>query len=523
MRFRRRQLQFQKRQAELESPVQRQQQPRFAGAVGQMDDAELFSMKNLYQAYGNCRRTKRGSRTALQFELHAEENLIKLQEELKTRTYSPLPSTCFVTESPKPREIFAAHFRDRIVHHLLVGYLEPRWERQFIHDSYACRKGKGTHAAVLRLQQFMRKVSHNSSMPAFYLHLDIRSFFVSIDKQILYDMLCRSEKNPEMAWLIGVVIFNNPAENPIKKGQLSLFEEIPKHKSLFYTEGRTGLPIGNYTSQFFANVYLNELDQFVKHRLKCRYYLRYVDDLVLLGNDRNELQVWETAIKEFLTARLRLELNRNVRRLASIHTGCNFLGYIVRPTHLTVRRRVVNNLKTKIIQYQSRLAYRWNDFAVFKHEEKQVSKLYSVIASYLGQFVHASTHRLVCSLFQRYWVLNRYFVMDGKVLKRLDQLHRFHTLSGQYRWFCWRYFQSIIFFQVGRYFEFYGRQGKIAQDFLHLRPGKSRLRLGVRTGFPVDQLEKYIRMALTIWHQVVLIRQTGRVSGYVMERRVHST
>jgi hypothetical protein len=124
----------------------------------------------------------------------------------------------------------------------------------------------------------MRKVSNNRSRPAFFLHLDVRSFFVSIDKQILYDIVCRREEKPEIIWLMGVVIFNNPAEDPVKKGRRALFEQIPLHKSLFHTGGRTGLPIGNYTSQFFANVYLNELDQFVKHTLKCRYYLRYVDD-----------------------------------------------------------------------------------------------------------------------------------------------------------------------------------------------------------------------------------------------------
>jgi hypothetical protein len=469
----------------------------------------------------NCRQNKRGSRCALQFELQAEENLIRLKEELKTRAYSPLPSTCFVTESPKPREIFAAQFRDRIVHHLLVSHLEPIWERRFIYDSYACRKDKGNHAAVKRLQEFMRKVSNNRSRSAFFMHLDVRSFFVSIDKQILYDILCRREERPEILWLMGVVIFNNPAEKPVKKGQMSLFEQIPRHKSLFHTEGRTGLPIGNYTSQFFANVYLNELDQFVKHTLKCRYYLRYVDDLVLLGNDFGELQDCEIRIGEFLAARLRLELNPNARRLASIHNGCNFLGYIVRPTHFAIRNRVVNNLKSKIIQYQSGLAYRWNDTVVFKHEEKQIDKLHSVLASYLGQFGHAATHRLVCFLFQRNWVLSRHFAMNGKILRRLDQPPRFHNLSCQYRWFCRRYFKSIIFFQVGRYFEFYGHQGIIAKIYFRLRQGEQRPRLGRRTGFPIDRLSIHLRMALTICPQVVLIKQTGRYSGNIMERRVH--
>jgi RNA-directed DNA polymerase len=486
-----------------------------------MDDADIFSLRNLYRAYMKCRQSKRGSRCALQFELQAEANLIRLQEELKTRTYSPLPSTCFVTESPKPREIFAAHFRDRIVHHLLVGYLEPGWERRFIHDSYACRKGKGNHAAVKRLQEFMRKASNNRSRPAYFMHLDVKSFFVSINKQILYDIVCRREEKPEIIWLLGVVIFNNPAGDPVKKGRRALFEQIPRHKSLFHTEGRTGLPIGNYSSQFFANVYLNELDQFVKHTLKCRYYLRYVDDLVLLGNDAGELQDWEISIGEFLAARLGLDLNMNARRLAPIHNGCNFLGYIVHPTHLAVRNRVVNNLKSKIAQYQSRLAYRWNDFVVFKHEEKQIDKLHSKLASYLGQFGHAATYRLVCFLFQRYWVLSRHFAMNGKVLRRLDQPPRFQNLSGQYRWFCRRYQKGVIFFHVGTYFEFYGRQGKMAEEYFHLKPGAFRPRLGQRAGFPVVLLERYLKMASKSFPQVVLVRQTGRLGSYVMERRVH--
>jgi hypothetical protein len=301
-----------------------------------------------------------------------------------------------------------------------------------------------------------------------------------------------------------------------------LFEQIPQHKSLFCTEGRTGLPIGNYTSQFFVNVYLNELDQFVKHRLKCRYYLRYVDDLVLLGNERRELQDWETGIKDFVAERLQSALNMNARRMASIHNGCNFLGYIVHPTHLTVRRRVVNNLKKKIVPYQSSLACRWHNTVIVRHDEKQINRLHLMLSSYFGQFSHAAAHRLIYSLFQRYWVLSRFFTMDGKTLRRTGEPPRFHNLSMQYRWFCRRYHKAIIFFQVGRYFEFYGHIGKFARYFFHLRPGTSRPRLGIRTGFPVDQLERYLKAALTLWPQIVLIRQTVRVSGYVMERLVHS-
>lgn len=139
-------------------------------------------------------------------------------------------------------------------------------------------------------------------------------------------------------------------------------------------------------------VYLNELDQFVKYALKCRLYLRYVDDLVLLGNDRRELQDWKSGIKDFLAAHLKLELNMKGRMMASIHNGCNFLGYIVRPTHLTMRNRVVNNFRSKIEQYQFRLARRWKDAVVVHHKEKEIDRLHSILASYLGQFSHAAAH-----------------------------------------------------------------------------------------------------------------------------------
>jgi len=182
-----------------------------------MDKLDVFSFKKLYKAYLKCRKNKRNKRNALQFEINTEENLLKLEEELKAHTYLPLPSTCFVTESPKTREIFAADFRDRIVHHLLVGYLEPKWEPKFIHDSYACRKGKGTHGAAKRLQQFMRKASNNRSRAAFFLQIDIKSFFVSINKQILFRIINQKEDNEEIIWLLEVIIFNNPADNQIWK------------------------------------------------------------------------------------------------------------------------------------------------------------------------------------------------------------------------------------------------------------------------------------------------------------------
>ena len=231
-----------------------------------------FAFEALHAAWLNCRRGKSGKPARWAFEADLERQLLALTGELADRRYQPSPSVCFITDQPKRREIFAAAFRDRVVHHRVVGLLEPFWERRFIHDSYACRRGKGTLAAVDRLQTFMRQVSANGSRRAYALHLDVRSFFVRIHKATLFAILdagLRQQAAPwqdAMRWLLGRIVFRDPAIDALRIG--GGFAAVPVHKSLFHTGNVCGLPIGNYTSQFFANVYLDRLDQFVKHTLK---------------------------------------------------------------------------------------------------------------------------------------------------------------------------------------------------------------------------------------------------------------
>ena len=183
------------------------------------------------------------------------------------------------------REIFAADFKDRIVHHVLVAELERYWEPVFIHDSYACRRSKGIHQAVKRLRQFIRQGSGNGQQQLWYLQLDIRNYFMSIDKTVLFGLLKPHIDNLEALWLTKLLVFYDCTENFTYKGRPGLLQQLPAHKSLLQAPSGKGLPIGNLNSQFFANVYLNALDQFVKHTLKCRYYLRYCDDFVLLSQD----------------------------------------------------------------------------------------------------------------------------------------------------------------------------------------------------------------------------------------------
>jgi retron-type reverse transcriptase len=354
--------------------------------------ARIFSYENLLRCYYECRKRKRYTVNAAKFEIHFEDELLKLKKELEAHTYRPGRSICFVVSKPKPREIFAADFRDRVVHHILVNYLEPIWEPKFIDQSYSCRKGKGAHRAIKDLKRYIRKASKGNSQKAYYLQVDIQSFFVSLKKDILFEIIKRHTKNPEILWLAEVIIFHNPTSNYYRKCQASLFDLIPDHKSLFKVSPDQGLPIGNLTSQFFANVYLNELDQFVKHKLKEKYYLRYVDDLVLLSPDKNQLKIWRDEIDRFLQEKLKLKLHPKKQILQTVDKGIDFVGYVVKPDYVLMRRRIVKNLKAKLWQFNQNLG---------EITEQEIKQILSAVNSYYGQFRHAKTFGLRQKLWQK--------------------------------------------------------------------------------------------------------------------------
>ncbi len=201
-----------------------------------------------------------------------------LVKELQERRYQPQTSICFYTEKPKCREIFAASFRDRIVHHLVYNFLSPVWEKIFIFHSYACRSNKGTHAAANALQKFLKSATLTGRCRAFYLKMDIQNFFMTIDRKILFELLAAKCPHQDLLPLLKTIVFHDPTTDYTMQDRHNVRAGLPKHKSLFFAKPNCGLPIGNLTSQFFANVYLNALDQFIKHVLKVRYYLRYVDD-----------------------------------------------------------------------------------------------------------------------------------------------------------------------------------------------------------------------------------------------------
>jgi retron-type reverse transcriptase len=217
-----------------------------------------ISLENLYRKYVRCRSNKRNTVNALRFEMDQERHLIDLQEALVTRSYRPGRSVCFFATKPKLREIFAADFRDRVVHHLLVDYLERIWESIFIHDSFACRKGKGVHAGVDRLQTFIRQAIANGSRPAWFLQLDISNYFMRIDKDILFGLLAPKIRDESALWLTRLLVYHDCTSDCVMRGRPGLLAAIPPHKVLFRAGPDKGLPIGNLNSHFFANVYLQQ-------------------------------------------------------------------------------------------------------------------------------------------------------------------------------------------------------------------------------------------------------------------------
>ena len=311
-----------------------------------------FTYKNLHKAYLECRKRKSMSFYAMKFNENLEENLLKLEKQLQTRTYRPGSSIAFIVEKPKIREIFAADFRDRVVHHLLYNYLSPIFEKTFIYDSWACRKGKGTHKAMLRLREFAGKLERERAMTNqnFYLKMDIKSFFTSIDQQILYSLVAKRVKNPEILWLSEVIIFHDCVRDaqPKIQSQPSLFAKLPADKSLFTAQKGKGLPIGNLTSQFFANVYMNEIDQFVKHILKAKYYIRYVDDFLILDSDIKNLERCRDKIGEFARDKLQLRVHPGKQFIRQIDSGVDFVGYVVRSDYVLIRKRIVGEWRRKL-------------------------------------------------------------------------------------------------------------------------------------------------------------------------------
>lgn len=336
----------------------------------------VLTLESVFDAYFDCRKHKRNSINQLAFEADLESNLVDLYRELMEGRYEVGRSIAFVIRYPKIREIWAADFRDRVVHHLIHNAVRDRFERRFIRDSYACIPGRGTHDGMRRVSGFARSVTRNWTRDAFFLKADIANFFGSIDRHILLTLVLRHVEEDWLRALLRRVALHDPRANAVFRSSQALFASVPRHKSLLHAPDGKGLPIGNLTSQFFANVYLNALDQFVKHRLRARYYGRYVDDLVLLHDDPGVLNSWYDQIDGFLQDRLALRLHPGKKHLNRADTGIDFTGFIIKPGRTYMRRSSLARCRRKIAGWER---------SDNPHDPQALQKLSHSMNSYLGQ------------------------------------------------------------------------------------------------------------------------------------------
>ena len=337
-----------------------------------------FSFSELVQAYLDCRQHKRNTASALTFEAQLEHNLCSLFDELRAGTYRPGRSICFVITRPKPREVWAADFRDRIVHHLLYNHVGARFEAGFIADSCACIPGRGTLYGAKRLEAKIRSVTQNWSRPAWYLKLDLANFFVSIDKRIVFEELAKRITEPWWLDLAGRILFHDPRQDFELRGDRALLDLVPRHKRLACQPAHLGLPIGNLSSQFFANVHLNPLDQYAKHVIGVRHYIRYVDDFLLLHESPQWLNEAHDEIAAWLPEHLGVRLNTSKTILQPVDRGVDFVGQVIKPWHRVTRRRTFNE-------------------AIRRTATMPIDELFETANSYFGLLRQSSHHHQDCA------------------------------------------------------------------------------------------------------------------------------
>jgi len=325
----------------------------------------LISIENLFQAWEEFKKGKLKKKDVQKFYRNLEDNLFELHGKLKSKTYRHGSYEDFYVNDPKRRHIHKASVSDGIVHHLLYKYLYGIFDKTFIFDSYSCRLDKGTHKAVLRLEKFTRKVSKNYSGQCWALKCDIKKFFASVDHKILKKLIERKANDENIPWVIGEVIDSfQLGVKPLK-----------------------GIPLGNLTSQIFANIYLNELDQHIKHKLKIKYYLRYADDFIILDSDKEDLHRYPSILAVFLKNNLNLELHPKKIIFRKLNWGMDFLGYVVLPHYVLPRtktkRRILKKIKEKI----------------------NSDSFGQSLASYLGYLSHVSAYKFFQELKNNLWII----------------------------------------------------------------------------------------------------------------------
>lgn len=358
----------------------------------QIDTTQLTV--ELFTAYFDCRKNKRNTLNALKFEKHFEQNVFDLIYELQNNTYYPGKSIAFVVTKPVKREIFAADFRDRVVHHWLINKLNPLFENWFIENSYACREGKGTHYGIQQADRFIKECSENYTKTCYLLKLDIQGFFMHINRKTLYTRLTqfinehyRENDKGLVLEITRKIIFNQPTEHCIIKGRKADWEGLPKNKSLFHSPPDCGLPIGNLTSQVFANFYLHPLDIFITEDLGINYYGRYVDDFIIVHYDKDYLKSLIAKISNFLDSMLQLSLHPKKIYLQQYNKGLKFLGTVIKPNRIYIANRTKGNFYSAIQQHNKLIEHQIP-------QKEDCERFLSSMNSYLGIMKHYKTYKI---------------------------------------------------------------------------------------------------------------------------------
>ncbi len=320
----------------------------------------VISVENLFRAWKQFRKGKRSKKDVAEFELNLESNIFSLHEKLAMGIWKPDPYVELYVQDPKLRKIHKASVRDRVLYQAVYATLYQVFDKHFIHDSYSSRDRKGTHRGVKKFEEFARKITGNYTRPGFALKCDIRRFFDSIDHTILIRIIKNKIHNEKFLGLIIRII-----------------------DSFFVTNGK-GLPLGNVTSQILANVYFNEFDQYVKHVLKIKYYIRYCDDFVLLHESKEFLDNSILDMTVFLRERLKLDLHPRKVIFRKIHHGVDFLGYVSVPHYRVIRTRTKNRMIRKIKNVAELKIQKTISFDTFKQ----------ILTSYAGMLSHCKSGKI---------------------------------------------------------------------------------------------------------------------------------
>ena len=354
-----------------------------------------LTLDEVFDAYLDCRKQKRRSLSSLRFERQYERRLMQLHKEITRRKYRTNPSKAFIVRHPVQREVFAADFRDRIVHHLIMGRLMPIFEKVFSDASYSCRAGKGTLYGILDCAEMMKRCSNAYTSDCYVLRLDIHGFFFHIDKDILYQKIKNlvdkeffNTAKSSILYMIEEVLRDNPTHNCKIRGSRDDWTGLPKTKSLFYSGSHKGLPIGNLTSQIFANFYLNDFDHYVVGLDKDIFYGRYVDDIVIMHPSRDYLLEVKQKVATYLADELGLELHPKKVSLQHFAKGFAFIGAYIKPGRIYPGKR----LRASFYRRVYALNAEWE--RAKKVDRFLIEKTVSSLNSYFGLLKHFDAWRV---------------------------------------------------------------------------------------------------------------------------------